>query len=175
MNQELVIDLKHLLVGILVLIVVAGFVIGIIVTPYVHGQPILLTPDNRMVKAYLDGYAKHLATLEQEQANLTALLSPSRPSANVINVFESSQKARTAQTNLNGLARTIEQTRVPGGLTALDQALRDAVAAELVLADKVLTFVGRADEGTRNDALAAADEAKNKLAVARQTLKDTLR
>lgn len=175
MNDELVIEFKHILIGVVMVVLAIAFVIGIAVTPYVHGQPLLLTPENRMVKGYLDGYSKYVLALEQEHTNLTALLSPSRPSANIVSVFELSQKARTSQANLNALARTVEQTRVPGGLAALDQALRGALVAELALADKVLVFVGRADETTRNDALVAADEAKTKITTARQLIKDTLR
>ncbi len=164
------------LIGLIVGTMLAlGFVVGMIVTPYVHGQPLLLTPDNRQVKDYLDTYALHLTAAEKEHANLMALLSPTRPGAAAGSVFDLSQKARAAQANLDDLAHQVEQTRIPGGLAPLDQAMRSALAGELDFSDKVLTFVGRGDEATRAEALAAAGQAKTALANARAAYATTLR
>lgn len=165
----------RLLLGLAVLVLAIAFVVGLAVTPYLHGQPILLTPDNRQVKEYLDTYAARLATAEKEQARLESMLAPTRPGAAASSVFDLSQQARTSQENLDALARVIEETKVPGGLVPLDQALRDALAAELNFADQVLVFVGRGDETTRADALAAGDEAQVKLGEARTALTNTLR
>ena len=157
------------------IILATGLVIGMIVTPYVHGQPLLLTQENRQVKDYLDTYSTRLTAAEKEHANLAALLSPTRPGANAQSVFDLSQKARTAQANLNDLASQVEQTHVPGGLASLDQALRAVLAAELAFADQTLTFVGRGDEETRATALGAAENAKTALTAARAALTATLR
>lgn len=160
---------------ILVVILAMGFLIGLAVTPYIHGQPVLLTPDNRQVKEYLDFYSSRIAAAEKEHANLSALLAPTRPGASAASVFDLSQKARTAQGNLNDLASQVEETHVPGGLAPLDQAMRTALASELNFADQVLTFVGRGDETTRAEALNAGDDAKTALDNAQAALAATQR
>ena len=165
----------RLLLGLAVLVLAIALVVGLAVTPYLHGQPILLTPDNRQVKEYLDTYAVHLAAAEKEHARLAAMLAPTRPGSAASGVFDLSQQARGSQANLDALARVIEQTKVPGGLAPLDQALRAALASELSFADQVLTFVGRGDETTRADALSAGDDAQVKLGEARTALTNTLR
>ena len=165
----------RLLLGLAALVLAIAFVVGLAVTPYLHGQPILLTPDNRQVKEYLDTYATRLAAAEKEHARLAAMLAPTRPGSAASSVFDLSQQARTSQANLDTLARAVEQTRVPGGLAPLDQSLRAALAAELNFADQVLIFVGRGDETTRTDALAAGEDAQVKLGEARVALTNTLR
>ena len=174
-DQPIVIETRQLVIILILLILAGSFVVGMWVTPYVHGQALLLTRDNLAVKDYLDQYNVRIVAAEKEHAALVALLAPSRPGASVASVFDLSQRARTAQDHLIGLARDVERTRVPGGLAPLDNALRAAVAAELILADNSLTFVGRADEATRADALAAAEDAQAKLAAARQAWQNTIR
>ncbi len=177
MNEEglFTIEYRHLAIVLVVFLLGAALAIGIMVTPYVRGQPLLLTRDNLAVKDYLDQYSTRVATAEKERAALAALLTPSRPGANVSSVFDASQRARDAQANLDALARDVDRARVPSGLAPLDDALRVALAADLNLADMTLTFVGRADEASRTDALASSDDTATKLAAARQALTDVER
>ncbi|MBI5029063.1 MAG: hypothetical protein HZB51_00950 [Chloroflexi bacterium] len=165
----------RLILGAGMVVLAAAFLIGQAITPYFHGRPLLLTPDNRQVKDYLDLYETRIAMAEKEHAQLESVLVPTRPGAAASSVFELSQKARLAQMNLDVLARGIEQTKVPGGLVSLDEALGDALAAELHFADQVLLFVGRGDESTRAEALQASQSAKTKLTGARTALTNTLR
>ena len=172
-DEGIFIEYKHVAIVLIVFLLGTALAIGIIVTPYVRGQPLLLTRDNLAVKDYLDQYATRVAMAEKERAALAALLTPGRQ--DVLSVFDASQRAREAQANLDALARDVERTRVPSGLAPLDDALRVALAADLNLADKTLIFVGRADEASRADALAASDDAATKLAAARQALADVER
>ena len=172
-DEPIRVELGQLVLVLALAVVAFAFLIGLFVTPYVHGQPLVLTRENLAVKNYLDAYGTRIATAEKDHAALAALLEPSHPSAS--GVFDLSQRARLAQSHLNDLARGVEATRVPGGLAALDTALRQALAAELLFADKTLTFVGRADEGSRTEALVAGEDAHTQLAAARQVLADTLR
>jgi hypothetical protein len=169
------IEYRHLIVVIALVLLGIALLVGMVVTPYVHGQPLLLTRENLAVKTYLDQYSQRLGVCDRERATLTALLVPSSPGAAGLNVFEQSQRAREAQARLNDLANIIEQTTVPSGLMPLDDALRAAVAAHLDLATKTLTFVGRGDEASRTAAVAASQDAKAKADFARQTLRDALR
>ncbi len=161
-EQELVVETRHLVALILFLILGVAFPLGLAVTPYVRGQPLLLTRENLAVRNYLNDASRWTDALERERVNLENLLSPSRPGVASASVFESSQKARTVRDHLNALAREIERTRVPPAFAALDQATRAAAASVLRLADATLTFVGRADETTRAEAVAAAADAKEK-------------
>ncbi len=174
-NEPLVIERRWLLIGLVFILLACGLLVGMLVTPYVHGQPLLLTRDNLAVKEYLDHYQARVAAAQKEHDALVELLAPSRPSANVTSVFDASQRARAAQTQLNALAAEVERTRVPSGLAALDDALRGALVAELHFADQTLTFVGRADEPSRQEALDAADAAQKQIEAARQAWQATTR
>lgn len=169
------IDTRWLAAAAFALLLLCSFLIGMVVTPYVHGQPLLLTRENLAVKDYLDQYQGRTAAAQKEHDELVALLAPSRPGANVPNVFAASQRARTAQSRLTALAAEVERTRVPSGLATLDDLLRASLAAELDLADRTMTFVGRADEASRQEALAAAGEAQTRLDAARQAWQGTAR
>ena len=162
-------------VGWFVVLGILGIVIvvGIWVTPYIHGQPLILTPENRAAKDYLDNYQMRLAQSEKEWAALVSALTPTSSGAS--GLFTVAPKVRTSQANLNALAREVERTRVPTELAQLEQAMRTALAAELDLADRALAFAGRGDEETRLNALAVAEEVKTKLAAARTIYNDSLR
>ena len=157
------------------LLTILGLVtlVGFAVTPYIHGQPLLLTPENRAAKEYLDNYQTRLTQSEKELSILIGVLTPT--SAGASGMFAIAPKVRTSQANLNAIAREVERTRVPAELTQLDQALRSALAAELDLADRALAFAGRGDEETRASALTAAEDVKLKLSAARNAYADSLR
>ncbi len=174
-DEGIFIEYKHLAIVLAVFLLGTFLAVGILVTPYVHGHPLLLTRDNLAVKNYLDHYSTWVSVAEKERELLAALLAPTHPGANLSNVFDESQRARDAQARLNTLASAVEQTHVPSGLFSLDDALRTALASDLNLADLTLTFVGRGDETSRQDALAVASDAQTKLAAAQQALSDAER
>ena len=164
-NDDVRIITRHqIMAALLIVLLVIALFIGVWVTPWVGGQPLLLTRENLAVKAYLDAYGQRLAAMEKEHAELTSLVTTNRSAS----VFSLSQRGRAVLANLEALAREVERTRVPAGLSAPDLALREALAAELFFTDQTLTYAGKADDSSRSDALAAGEDAKSKLGLARQ-------
>ncbi len=174
-DEGVFIEYKHVAIVLIVFLLGIALAIGIVVTPYANGQPLLLTRDNLAVKSYLDQYSSRVTAAEQERAALVALLAPSRPGAAGANVFDLAQKARASQARLDAIANAVDETNIPSGLSTLDDALRQALASDLNLASLTLTFVGRGDEASRQVALAAANDAETKLTAARQALADAER
>jgi hypothetical protein len=162
--EILVITTNQIFLASVVLILTAALFIGALTTPWVNGVPLVLTRENLQVKTYLDQYAQRLGAMEKEHKDLKVLLTTQRPAS----VFSSSERARTALANLEALAREVERTRIPRGLAPLDNALRDALAAELNFADKTLEFIGKADDLSKQTALASAEDAESKTTLARQ-------
>jgi hypothetical protein len=162
-NDEFVVITRNQIIAtIIVAILGVALLIGALITPWVNGQPLLLTRDNLQVKTYLDQFGQRLTAMEKEHAELTKILT-----TNQSNLFNLAERGRTSLSNLEALARDVERTRVPAGLAGPDTALRGALAAELNFTDKVLEYVGKADEQSRTDALAAGEDAKAKIAIAR--------
>lgn len=161
MNIMVTVSKKNLIVGGLVILVGAILVIGLAVTPFDKaGKAMLLTTENRQIKAYLDNAWGWQQTLDETRGQLLSLLptevitlqptselwEPRPAGSAALSVYEQNRIATAAVDRLVTVNTQVERAVVPQALQGTHAVVRQAVSDHLQLADLVLDYVGAPDD-----------------------------
>ena len=117
-----------------------------------HGHPLLLTPQRRAIRRYLDRsarwseamdeVARELERLMPEEAEIEGVPPPAdRPT----DLYRRTQLARRAQVQLEQLARQVERARPPAGLAGLEEVVLEALEAEVAWSQATASRIGAPD------------------------------
>lgn len=172
-NVTIAVSKKCLIIGALVTFVVSIFVIGLAVTPFDHtqgrpfdkaGKAVLLTTENRRIKAYLDNAGRWQQALEETREQLLSLLSSSLPEDVLtpeptselwepspaggapLSVYEQNRIATAAVDRLVAVSIQVDRAEVPQALQGTHAVVCQAVRDHLQLANLVLDYVGAPDD-----------------------------
>jgi hypothetical protein len=172
-NVTVTVSKKSLIVGVLVALVVGIFVTGLAVTPFDKaGKAVLLTTENRRIKAYLDNVQKWQRALDETRENLISLLPPDvatpepgpqpglsgveGPTSELwepapaggapLSVYEQNEIATAAVDRLAEVSTQVERAVVPQALQGTHVVVCQAVNDHLQLANLVLDYVGAPDD-----------------------------
>jgi len=163
-NVTVTVSKKSLIIGMLVALVVIVFVIGLAVTPFDKaGKAVLLTAENRRIKAYLDNAVQWQQALDETRKQLLSLLpvdvatpepeptselwAPRPAGGAPLSVYEQNKIATAAVDKLIAVSTQVDRAVVPQALQGTHAIVRQAVEDHLQLANLVLDYVGAPDDG----------------------------
>lgn len=140
------------------------YLLGRSITPRTaEGRPILFSPAVRAAEMYRTHVVDWVARLDQIDRNLTQLL------ADGADLYEQSVQAETAIDQMLRLSQEVDLTSAPTALAELRQTSTQMSLAYLAAVQTIAAMINAPTVENRQTATQALDEARQSLAVVKQS------